>query len=511
MGSVLDPSYGGCAFLRAAVGALQHLGAATPESLVWGVDLDPDCARYADGLVVSPNTVTADFLALHPCQLSGAPFRAIVGNPPYVRHHWLKGEQRTAARAAAEAAEVRLPATASVWAYFPLHSLSFLAEDGRLALLVPEAILQADYARPLWAVLERRFRRTRLMRLRERIFVGTDEPVVLVAGEGRGPGVVTVESIDGPEALGAALHHLPRYRRGPVASVGRGNGRTVPAPVSELLDELMSAECVFRVSDLAEVRIGLVTGANQFFVRSRDDVRALGIPQTAVHPVVPRTQWLRGLAFAEADHAALVDAGGPGLLISPADRDCADSAVRSWLQQGERLGLHRRHKCRARSPWYRVPMPPAPRAFATCSRTGAPMVVLNQAAAHCTNALHALTWRPASAEPSTVRGAAVGMLTSLTATWAELHGRRYGGGVLKIEPGALQAMPVPVAPCAADAFEDVDAMLRAGDEVAARALADRVVLREGLGLSARDCGLLLGAHTGLRRDRAPVRRRCPGA
>ena len=153
-GSVLDPSYGGCAFLRAAVDVLREQGTIHPERLVYGVDVDPQCATYARGLVAPRNHITADFLSLRPHSTRGAPFKAIVGNPPYVRHHWLRGMKRRAARAALKRAGVALRATASTWAYFVVHAVSFLAPGGQLAMLVPEAVLQADYAttgRDLWS------------------------------------------------------------------------------------------------------------------------------------------------------------------------------------------------------------------------------------------------------------------------------------------------------------------------------------------------------------------------
>ena len=178
-GPVLDPSYGGCAFLGAAVSVLRQGNPNGPAGQVYGVDVDPLCVEYvsrSDGLI-DANCIVADFLEASPADLPGTPFAAIVGNPPYVRHHWIKGGQRDSARAVAADSTVPLPATANLWAYFLLHSLDFLAPGGRLAMLVPEAILQADYAAPLRETLAQRFDRTSLIYIRDRLFDETDEPV----------------------------------------------------------------------------------------------------------------------------------------------------------------------------------------------------------------------------------------------------------------------------------------------------------------------------------------------
>ena len=148
-GTVLDPSFGGCAFLTTAAKVLASKGVPEPGRFVFGVDVDPSCMRYVrdDRNLVEKNCVVGDFLGLSPKDMPGAPFHAVVGNPPYVRHHWLNGTTRAAGRAAINAAGVELPATASAWAYFLIHALNFLGKRGRLAMLVPEAILQTDYSR----------------------------------------------------------------------------------------------------------------------------------------------------------------------------------------------------------------------------------------------------------------------------------------------------------------------------------------------------------------------------
>jgi len=84
-GRVLDPSFGGCAFMQAAASHLKRKGRRQPGRLVFGVDVDDSCMRYvreSPDLVVD-NVVFRNFLAIRPSELSGAPFHAIVGNPPF--------------------------------------------------------------------------------------------------------------------------------------------------------------------------------------------------------------------------------------------------------------------------------------------------------------------------------------------------------------------------------------------------------------------------------------------
>ena len=505
-GTVLDPSFGGCAFLSAAARILADKGAPEPSRLVFGVDVDPSClehVRRSENLV-EENCIVRDFLTLSPEDIPGAPFRAVIGNPPYVRHHWFNGTTREAARAAMNEAGLVLPASASAWAYFLVHALRFLADGGRLAMLVPEAILQADYAAVVRNLLASRFGNVCLVHIRDRLFEDTDEAVVAVAASEYGQkGSLRVEAVERAEDL-ATILNAPKG--GSSAShVTTEKGRRTDSAILEQIGELEQHAVVRRFSDLATVRIGLVTGANKHFIRDVQDLKRLGVPRRAWVQLVPRSRWLLGLKFTEEDLQELVDAGQRAILVWPTPAYENVPGVQRWISEGLEAGMHQRFKCSIRDPWFRVILPPVPDAFATCARLGAPMLVLNQAGCHCSNALHAIYWhRGSDASPLAI---AVGFLTSLVSIWGEFHGRRYGGGVLKIEPGALSRMPVPVVQGAEDAFDDLNDLLRSRREDEARALADVIVLRDGLGLSEKDVSRLQRARAQLMCQRLPARDR----
>ena len=505
-GTVLDPSFGGCAFLSAAARILADKGVPEPGRLVYGVDVDPSCLEHVrrSGNLFEENCIVRDFLTLSPEDIPGALFRAVIGNPPYVRHHWFNGTTREAARAAMNDAGLVLPATASAWAYFLVHALSFLADGGRLAMLVPEAILQADYAAVVRNLLASRFGHVRLVHIRDRLFEDTDEAVVVVAASEYGnQGSLRVEAVERAEDLVTILN---APTGGSVTShVTTEKGRRTDSAIVQLVGELEQQTVVRKVSDLATVRIGVVTGANKHFIRDVQDLKRLGVPRRAWVQLVPRTRWLSGLNFTNEDLQDLVDAGRRAILVRPTPAYENVPGVQRWISQGIEAGMHQRFKCSIRDPWFRVALPPVPGAFATCARMGAPMLVLNQAGCRCANALHAIYWhRGIDASPLAI---AVGFLTSVVRIWSEFHGRRYGGGVLKIEPGTLNRMPVPVLQGAEDAFDDLNELIRTRREDEARALADDIVLRDGLGLSKKDVSRLQRAGAQLMSQRLPARDR----
>ena len=503
-GPVLDPSYGGCAFLDAAAQVLSEMDISKAGKQVYGIDIDPSCANTARNSkrLVEANCLEGDFLATLPGDLPGSPYAAIVGNPPYVRHHWLRGDQLESARAVAADSAIPLPATASLWAYFLLHALKFLSPGGRLAMLVPEAILQTDYAEPLREALANRFRRSLLVYIRDRLFPGTDEAVVAVACSGFGEiGDIQTLAVESVEDLRSVLKnpgangHQHSYRF-PAASSDIGT-----AAVS-LLSRLGENCAVRPLGEVADIRIGIVTGANRHFIRSASDLDALGLPASVRHRVVPRTRWLRGLEFTDEDHDTFLNAGAAALLIRPEGAD-EDRLVEPWIQEGLKVGVEARHKCALRKEWFRVDISSLPDGFATCARAGSPLLILNRGKCRNSNAVHSLAWKSNVAiKPEAV---AVGFLTSMVSAWAELQGRRYGGGVLKIEPGTLKNIPVPIVEGAENVFRDLDLLMRRGEEEKARRVADERVLRDGLGLGCNEINTLRSTRSKLMEWRRPSR------
>ncbi|MEQ8457640.1 MAG: N-6 DNA methylase [Sandaracinaceae bacterium] len=499
-GRLLDPSFGGCAFLEAGARVMEEMGSTVGGEMVFGVDVDADCIRHVkrSSRLRERNCTFEDFLALSPADLPGAPFQAVVGNPPYVRHHWVKDEKRTVARRIADESSVVLAETASLWAYFVVHALAFMAEGGRLALLVPEAILQADYADAVRSVLESSFRRVRLVHLRERLFDGTDEPVVVALGEGFGePGTLSVHSLDTAAELEALLRGVAIP--GPHTTVA--NGRRVLPEALKVMESVQGTGQTMRFDSVASTRIGIVTGANSHFIRTQDELADLGVPSRARTGIVARTKWLSGLEFTEEDHHAVARSGCRAFLVRPTPALETRPGIARWVAEGEAAGVHEHHQCVRREPWFRVSLPPRPDAFVTSTRLGPPLLVLNRTSYRCTNALYAVRLNLTDAVlPECI---ALGFLTTFVALWAELNGRRYGGGVLKVDLGALAELPLPVVPGCASSFVAANNALREGKEELARNIADRVVLRHGLGLSQRAIDTMGRAREDLVRQRIP--------
>lgn len=464
--TIFDPSFGGCVFLRAGLARLQQLGAPDAPRRTFGTDRDSGAWRDADQLVrqgANPRQfLQEDFLAIAPADIGG-PFRVVLGNPPYVRHHILSDAALRTARGSVPNG-VQLSRLASYWAYFVLHSLRFVAPGGRMALILPGTFLRADYAEVVRSELQRAFASVTVLALDQQLFADAEEQSVLVLAEQRGgsPGTVRIgaASRDGL-IIEDALHRAECYRRTNKANDwARG---LFEADMLGLYDALASR--LGQLGSVLRVGIGVVTGANDYFLVGADMRQKMGIEDVALRPVVARTAQLRGLWLTVTDTAC-----SSNQMFVPPTTDLPPGAAR-YVEYGEKAGVDQGTKCAQRTPWFVPRGTQAPDAFLSCMAWVGARLVLNDAKAVCTNTLLGAYFRPDLDEALRIDYAA-GTLSTVAQLSAEIEGRVCGGGLLKLEPSDARRLVVPSVRLDASERTSLDALCRAGQWDEARALVD---------------------------------------
>lgn len=439
---VLEPSCGEAGFLVSAIARLRALGAEniSPDQLE-GLDIHAESVAEADRIVRevggSANLSRADFFEISPAPLFGE-FDAVIGNPPYVRYQDFAGDARAKGRRAALAQGVRLPGLASSWAAFTVHAASFLQPEGRLALVLPGELLSVNYAAPVRRYLLERFASVQLIVFETRVFPGVSEDVVLLLAEGSGP----TDHFDVYQAKDlASLNALEFTNWFPFDSAEKWLPALLPPGAAEIYRQALEGDAFGRLEDWGETDLGMVTGNNNFFTLSVEKARKLGLRDgdlTRISP--PSSRHLRGLTFTDKTWREMADAGARVYLFDPSSRP--STAAQRYIEEGEERGVPNAYKCRVRTPWWRVPKVRTPDLFFTYMNHDAPRLVANRAGVPHLNSVHgvslALDYRTLGRDLLPMA-----MLNSVTMLGAELVGRSYGGGILKIEPKEADRMPVP--------------------------------------------------------------------
>jgi hypothetical protein len=110
------------------------------------------------------------------------------------------------------------------------------------------------------------------------------------------------------------------------------------------------------LSELATVDIGVVTGANAYFVLSPSEAEAKGLPREYLTGIVERPRDVPGLLVGPAETSLL--------LLVPQGDPPIHPAVAKYLRDGRENGVPNGYKCRVRKFWYSVPLPrKRPQAF----------------------------------------------------------------------------------------------------------------------------------------------------
>jgi hypothetical protein len=485
--------------LEAALARLQELHVSDPQKRVFGVDIDEVAARRSARRLLRAgvprsNIKTCDFFAIGVPESEEERFDSVIGNPPYVRGSAIDRKTATRAFRAVEIAGVPLSRQANLWALFVVQATLYVRRGGRLAFLLPLSAVEARYSATVRSWLRESFGHVSLVITDARLFADAAEQTVLLLASERGEtadeiAFSTARTLD--EAVAAQAS--PRNRR----TLARPYRAPLLERADALVTEILKHAHVSALGDVAQIRIGVVTGANSFFTRAVGD-----FPAQDTVPVVATSKWLRSAIWLKADQREIEESGARARLLHPRSSEMS-RAIATAVLEAEAGGIRERCHCRKRRLWWFLEDVGSPDAFLPYMGVQPGLLVLNSAGATCTNSVHRIFWRQGCPNGA---GLIASTWTSLFAVASELHGRHYGGGVLKTEPGAAQLLPL-VTGIGAIELERIDAIARERGRLEAVKYGDAVVLEARLGLGPTQIALLRDAALFLRAQRTPPTRR----
>lgn len=511
---VLDPTCGEAVFLLAAARQLRSLGcdAGDLDEQVFGVDLYrpslDESMRLLEAEGLDAHLVADDIFAVNaPDQLgAGLPeMDAIIGNPPFVRYQEHRGDARNRSTAAALRQGVRLSGLASSWASVLVHACAFLKPEGRLAMVLPAELLTVHYAEPVRRFLRTRFAGVTLVLFDQLQFEDALEKVVLVLAHGSGGcDSFTLLYVNDAEEL-AGSHIGDSFGVQP-ASEGKWTDLLLPLRQRQLYRRVVE-ESFVPLAEFGQPELGTVTGGNDFFAITEATRLEYDISENNVVAICPPgSRHLKGPTFGTRHWQTLRDAGERVWLLRPVGDDLSPGLER-YIAHGKMLGVDTAYKCQIRDPWWRPPSVGAPDLFFTYMSHRYPRLINNAAGVGFLNSMHGVRLR--SGVPRTVRGA-LPLLTmnSVTMLGAEIHGRSYGGGILKMEPREAAQLPIPNKSVLIRAWEalkperdHLERQLVDGLWTNVAKRVDEVLLRQGLGLSGAETADLHAATAILRERR----------
>lgn len=205
-----------------------------------------------------------------------------------------------------------------------------------------------------------------------------------------------------------------------------------------------------RLGDLFQIKRGIATGSNAFFIIDRDIIKAYSIPSRFLKPILPSPRYIhQGIIEADEEGFPLLTSAKYLLDCSILPEQLRQHYSRLWeyMQSGASQGVADTYLCTSRKIWYLQEQRDPPLFLATYmgrSKSSGEhpfRFFLNLSRAVATNVFLLLYPKPAlQALLQNNRERMVellGYLNSLKRNDMINGGRTYGGGLHKLEPGEL--------------------------------------------------------------------------
>lgn len=508
---ILEPSCGDGILVEAAINTLVKLGAdrATTTELIHAVEFDHQEALKASARIQTlTNSLTqvvqnADFFSYCKAHLSDKHlFDVVIGNPPFIRYQNFPEEHRRIAFELMEQGGLHPNRLTNSWVPFLVASTFLLNNHGRIAMVIPAELLQVNYAAELRLFLSKYYSCITLVTFKKLVFEDIQQEVILLLGERNGnehTGIRTVE-LEGMEDLlsfediigsNAKLKEMDH-------SSEKWTMYFLEEEELKLLRKLQGNQRLTIARDVIDVDVGVVTGLNEFFVLTEEQIEEHNIA-SYTQSLVGRSFQLKGLIFSNADRQFNVANQTPSFLLNVPNMPFNElpEALKKYISGGEEREMHRGYKCRIRNHWYVVPSVWVPQAFMLRQVHAYPKIILNDAVATCTDTIHRVKFRN-DAQP---RKVAAAFMNSLTFAFSEVMGRSYGGGVLELEPNEAEKLPIPLIRSDELNIDKLDLLERQGNIHAILDANDDVLLKRGMGLSSEEIKQLRSIWEKLRNRR----------
>lgn len=388
----------------------------------------------------------------------------ILGNPPFIRYQFLEKEFQLQTELVFKQLNLKFTKHTNAWVPFVLSCIKLLKAGGRFGMVIPSEIIHVMHAQSLRTFLGEQCSKLVVIDPQEIWFENTLQGAVILLAQKK------AEITD--HSYGVGIKHVKGFEFLNInpeilfdETIGI-NGQTVAgkwtkailSPTElDLITRTMENSHVYKFTEVADVDVGIVTGANKFFLVDNETVEKYDL-QKFSKPMFGKSQHCKGIIYNQQQHKQNEENKYPTNFIYLED-DFSDlpKSVQEYIKLGESEELHKRYKCRIRKPWYKVPSVYSRNLGMLKRSHDTPRLIFNQLEALTTDTAYRVTAK--NTDPAKL---AFCFINPLTAIFAELEGRYYGGGVLELVPSEIENLYIPVPDKLDFNIQELDESIRAG-------------------------------------------------
>lgn len=421
---VIDPGCGSGRFLLEAAKAFPH-------AQLTGFDIDPIACIMARGNLASEGlqdrakVICGDYNRSEIGEIDGQTL--FIGNPPYVRHHLIRPEDKALFLERAGQFSKRGSALAGLHVHFFVTTAMHAKRGDQGAFITSAEWLDVNYGAVVRDLFVGHLGGTSITVIEPEAtpFPETATTAAVTSfSVGEQPTKVVISRIENSDSIGRPRG--ARISRERLQTEQRWSHLTRPA--------MDVPEGFIELGEVCRVHRGAVTGANKVWIAGE---HSLGIPANCLYPTVTKARELFAAAESLVDPSAL-----RSVIDLPEDLDelALDErrAVEVFLKYAKSQAADEGYVARNRRSWWSVGLrKPAP-VLATYMARRPPRFVVNDALARHINVAHGLYPR---GDLSTDQLGAIARYLSTSVSTRE--GRTYAGGLTKFEPREMERLLIP--------------------------------------------------------------------
>lgn len=432
---VFDPATGRGAFYE----ALLKLN--KPEISFFGTDVDQDVLEDTIYKQKSCVVELRDFIKNPP----NRKFKAIVANPPYIRHHRIDEETKAFVKKFSSVSTgLAIDGRAGYHIYFFIQALNLLEPDGRLAFIMPADTCEGKFAKNLWKWISEKFCIEGVITFAEEATpfpkVDTNAMVFLIKNSKPTKTLqwVKVSEAYSPDLLDFISSDFKKENFETLEIITRQLNEGIETGFSRPEQNHNNFE--FYLSDFAKVMRGIATGSNEFFFLTAQQVKEIGIPEEFIKRAIGRTRDAAKSILTLKDLEQLEEENRPTYLFSINGHTNFPESVSHYLKVGEEMKLPNRSLIKQRKPWYKMEVREIPPMLFSYLGRRRIRFIKNEAGVLPLTGF--LCVYPIHTDKKSINNLWQALNHPDTLGNLNLVGKSYGSGAVKVEPGNLGKLPI---------------------------------------------------------------------
>ncbi len=415
--TVFDPAYGDGALLLSVENVLKNKKLGNVKINLYGCDTNP-----VNGLLSHLPKANLRQQSFFDYRINFK-FDLILTNPPYIRHQnidkkWLLNLRRD------NDIYGFIKNQSDLWVYFLVKSVTHLKQGGSIGAILPWSLLQAEYAQPIRKWLFEHFAEISVLALNGEYFELAQERIVLLSLKSHGKPMSSVKVCFAQDIKENIIYNAISEKDW-MSSVVTG---VKCSDIDRITGALKDKYGFSNLGSFANVQIGIVTGANKYFIGHKGDLkREFNICDENLVPIITSAK--------EFPHVLKYGISSLKHLVHLKKED--KRKFRKYIKSGLADQIQDRSHSQRRRHWYAIVPGKVPDAFFPYRMSNTPYMLLNTANVQSNNSIHRIYFHKCS--KTEMKWIVVSILSIYGQFSINLIAKTYGRGILKVEPGALKS------------------------------------------------------------------------